>query len=351
MNWYSIANMDEPLSIRQHPSLEAAYLEAYKQQKWHIKIQPIRLTLLTDKGLLGLIQELQQGIKMGLTLMEVLSHLSSAPSNTSRMVCLALLSELAQGHDFNKILKSLCHKRVHSYCDLFVQNSTPEQLLHSLTLLNIQLHELQQWSKQLPHSMLYPFFVIQLSLIIWLANHFFQIDRIGLEQYGINLGIYLLVTVSQGLLLLVSKNGTAAIIIETFSESFRLNKLFCLLNASLSTGLTLQASLQALPYNFNHKKTQQALQTVYYNLRLGHNYSSSFPEPWFPAEAKTALTSSSKTGDIERALTIAANIHALKWKKTLAKTEKIIPALSLSIAGYFVAQALISIYQPLLEMH
>lgn len=146
------------------------------------------------------------------------------------------------------------------------------------------------------------------------------------------------------------QSNLALKLLESRLTSFRMNKFFCLLQASLAVGNSLQKTLVQLPNNFSSLSMQEDILTVHYKLRLGKSYVESFPKAWFSQDSLLALNASCHSGDINRALKAAAKEHDEKWQRQLALLEKAFPIITLFVAGIFVSQTLINIYTPLLDL-
>ena len=348
MPWFTVydTNMSQ---LRCYPCLESAYMDQFTQERWSVRIQKKNLKTLNSKQLETFLLEVLKGLEAGLKLQEVLTYISLRTSQSHiAMAAQAIRDEISMGTPFNHCFKTLVDPALSGYCDLFLQKSTAEQLREHLAILYEQIHQLRHWTDRLQKSFIYPFFVIQFALIIWLLSQFLNQEKLNLLHS--ELAIYVIVTLSQCLLIYFFKSNTAIKLIETYLHAFRLNKLFNLLNASLKTGTHLQSALTMLPTNFNHKGIKQELLLVYYHLRLGESYLISFPTYWFPKESLLALEASCHSGDILRAIDTASHIHKENWLKTLGLIEKLCPLGALLIAGIFVTKTLISIYLPLINM-
>lgn len=348
MPWLSIESNGVRM-VRFYPSIESAYLDQFSQKKWSIKIKRVRLKRLNSKHLASFLSELQKGLEAGLKLQEVLTYLSQnhKMSNVA-LISQAINDEISVGTPFNVCFKTLVEPSLHGYCDLFIQNSTSEQLLENLTILNEQITQLRSWVKRLQKSLIYPYFVIQLSLIIWLASLILNAQEA--DQLHTNLSIYFSITGLQLVIFYLLESSFIINFTEKYYRAFRLNKLFSLLKASLSTGIHLQNALTLLPKNFSNSALKDELLLTYYHLRLGDSYLVSFPTYWFPKESLLALEASCHSGDIIRAIDSATRIHHARWQTSLALIERSCPIIGLMIAGIFVSKTLLSIYLPLINI-
>ncbi|KJZ12888.1 hypothetical protein TW85_14125 [Marinomonas sp. S3726] len=348
MPWLSIEN-NGVKSIRFYPSLESAYLDHFNQKKWSIKIKEIKIKPLDSKQLISFLSELLKGLEAGLKLQEVLTYLSHNHKKTKvSLVAHAINDEISMGVPFNTCFKALVEVSLHGYCDLFIQNSTSEQLIQNLSLLHEQIAQLRSWIKRLQKSLIYPYFVIQLSLIIWLASSF--LNAVELISLLPSISLYVSITCTQFIVFLLFQSSLMINLTENYYQAFRLNKLFSLLKASLSTGNHLQNALTLLPKNFSNPKLKDELLLTYYHLRLGDSYLESFPTYWFPKESLLALEASCHSGDIIRAIESATHIHHQRWQASLAIVEKLCPIIGLIIAAIFVSKTLTSIYLPLINI-
>jgi len=348
MPWFQIKSANDD-SIQQYDSLENAYLNQFSQHNWSCKINKIHISKLNIKDLEYFLLELLKGLESGLKLHFVLQHMhQGAHSKKIRRCALALSSELILGENFNYSLKKVVDATLHSYCDLFVKSSTPEQLRTNLAIMHEQIRSLQSWTKGLAKALIYPFFVMQVALIMWLTHSIINIEKeIIILQ---NVSFYSAISITQVFIYKAVGSNITVKILENRLISFRLNKLFCLLKASLYVGNSLQRTLTQLPDNFSNPSIRQDLLMVYYKLRLGRNYIESFPKYWFPQESLLALNASSHSGDINRALVSAAQLHDANWQRQLTLIGKVFPIITLIIAGGFVSQTLIDIYTPLLKL-
>jgi len=348
MPWFKIS-CDNVEKIRSFPSIETAYLNHFSQNLWSVKIKEIKLKPLNSKQLEKFLLEVLKGLEAGLKLQDVLTYISHHESkNNMALIARAIKDEISMGEEFNTCFKQLVESSLQGYCDLFICKSTSEQLLSHLSILYEQISQLRLWVIRLQKSLIYPFFVIQLSLIIWLTSQAFtKTNNLDIQNSAL---IYFTISLTQILIFYLFQSSLILGLVETFFCAFRLNKLFNLLNASLKAGNHLQAALTLLPTNFNHKQIKQELLLVYYHLRLGDTYLTSFPTYWFPKESLLALKASCQSGDIIRAIETASHIHKQRWQKRLNFIEKLCPLIGLAIAGIFVSKTLISIYLPLLNI-
>lgn len=348
MHWYKFKQGEE-VQLRYLEDVHQEVLKHFRLKHWKVSWQQVHIRPLRQKHLTRLLQELLQGMKSGLSVQELLHYLSVHSQYPSlRLTCQAFIGELSAGVAFNITLKRLTDKSLHSYCDLFVDNSTPEQLQKSLTLMAEQLQQLTLWSKQLVNTLIYPFSVAQLALVMWILHRMVMPNEA--DNLLLPVGCYLSVTLVQVFILYCFQNGTATLWLEYSSRNFRLNKVFGLLTAAIESGTRLQTALAKLPDSFGHFSTKTDLNLIYYHLRLGRSYSDSFPQGWFPAESLIALTASHQTGDIRRALIMAAAIHRRQWETLLERIKKIAPAISLLLSGVLVARLILEMYRPMMEL-
>ncbi|TBR38149.1 hypothetical protein CBF23_012960 [Marinomonas agarivorans] len=354
MNWFYLIDSNKQKTLQYYDSYEQAYLTqfamAHKIEQSEIyEIVPTKIPRLKAKDLSLLLLELTKGLEAGLKLHQVLSHLQQDSSHKKiRLTSLALGAALLQGTPFNHAFKAIVHQQLHLYCDLFVENITPEQLRHNLTHMHQQVTELNGWQVSLIKSVIYPAFIIQMAMLMWLVNGQMQteVSTFSWQPTMYYIGVSLLELAG----IYVLRSHLSIQLIETFSKSFRLHKLFSLLTASTRVGNPLQTSFTILPFHFSNQVIRRDLLVVYYKLRLGNHYMDSFPASWFPKESRLALDASIHTGDINRALTKASYLHEKQWQQQLNIAEKIAPIVALFVAGVFVSQTLIEIYRPLLEL-
>jgi len=353
MPWYKIKHQSGKIDYRYEASENKILFDYIKNGLWQISITEWRPKKLDYKALQTFYEEIQSALHSGLQLNQAIAHfaLSSthpAIATTSK----AILSELEYGALFNEALSRLTKTAAAPYCQLLNAQGTREDCEQSLNISIAQLKTLLDWSQRLLKAIIYPFCIIQIALIILIANRALQStfsSRYIFELMG-DLSIYIVCSSIQLVIIHSLYKGHACYWLEKYSSNFRLTKLFTLLSTTRKTGLTLQQALKSMPEYFQYTLMKQEIYTVYYTLRLGQSYATSFPERWFPKESAIALHSAEQDGDIERALLLAAKEHEKHWQKNISLLEKLIPAICLFVAGGFVASALVSLYAPLLEM-
>lgn len=348
MDWFYITNSTQR-TIAYFPSYDQAYLSQFALDQWQCQITPAAIPKLNTKELMQLLLELSKGLEAGLKLHQTLLYITQDNHHKKiRQVCTALDAALLQGVPFNLAFKAVVHQELHHYCDLFVANSTPEQLHSNLARMHAQITQVSEWQTSLIKTAIYPTFIIQTAMIMWLTNNKIQTPHsIEFEHAAL---FYLAISTLQLLLFYLLKSRFLIQFIDYCSYSFRLNKFFSLLAASLEVGNNLQTCFAILPRHFSSNTMRQDLLLVYYKLRLGNSYTNCFPKYWFPKESLLALNASEHSGDINRALLKAAQVHKKHWQQQLNIMEKISPIFALLIAGGFVSQTLIDIYRPLLEL-
>ena len=353
MPWYKIKHLNGKIDYQYELSESKVLFNYINRGCWQISISEWKPKQLDYKSLQTFYEEIQSALHSGLQLNQAVSHfaLSSAHptiANTSK----AILSELEKGTLFNEALSKLTQASVTPYCQLLNSQGSREDCEKSLSMSITQLKSLLDWSQRLLKAIIYPFSIIQIALIILIANRTLQQKTEDLYFFDLmnDLIIYSLCSAIQVVIIRSLHQGQACYWLEKYSSNFRLTKLFSLLSTTRKTGITLQHSLKNMPEYFQHSPIKEEIYQVYYTLRLGKNYATSFPAYWFPRESAIALHSAEKDGDIERALILAAKEHEKRWQKNIALLEKLIPAVCLLIAGGFVASALVALYAPLIEM-
>ncbi|AEF54701.1 type II secretion system F family protein [Marinomonas posidonica] len=353
MTWFKVIFYDKREEIHQDNSETELVLALMAQGKWPLSIKEWQPTYLNYVSLLTFYKEIDSALQSGLQLTEAIEHLALASRTDSLTeINKALLSELNNGKNFNLSLSRLCLNIASPYCRLINAKGSREDCQQSLTTSILQLTSLLDWSTRIFKAILYPFCIIQIALIISLANQFWQLtsDQNPVIEMLPMVSVYALTSFVQLYALLSLHNGKACSWLEKVSITFRLTKIFSLLSTARHTGTTLQQTLQQMHLYLNHSATIDEILCAYYQLKLGRNYTNSFPSHWFPDEAAIALYSAEQDGDLDRALFIAAKKHEQNWQKKIDLLEKLIPALCLLMAGSFVASALVSIYAPLLNL-
>ncbi|TYL47918.1 type II secretion system F family protein [Marinomonas sp. IMCC 4694] len=353
MAWYKIKHNDGKIDFRYSLSEDEIFFDYLRLGQWHFTISEWNPKKLGYKSLQTFFEEVQSALTSGLQLNQALSHLSASSthktlSDTSK----AIVSELNKGIPLNDILIRLTHPYAAPYCQLLNSHGTREDCEKSLNLSINQLTSLIDWSQRLLKSLIYPFCIMQIALIILMGNRAIQTQSLQDEPFDffVYLGIYIFFTLSQLIIIRNLYQGQACHWLESYSTNFRLTKLFSLLSTTRQTGVTLQDAIKMMPNYFQHPSTKQEILAVYYMLRLGKNYASSFPKHWFPAESAIALHSAEQDGDLERALVLATQTHEKRWRKNILLLEKLIPALCLIVAGGIVASALLTLYSPLINL-
>tara|TARA_R110001606_G_scaffold380052_1_gene540388 strand:+ start:1505 stop:2569 length:1065 start_codon:yes stop_codon:yes gene_type:complete len=353
MPWYKIKHQNGRIDYRNEISESKVIFDYIIRGYWQISVSDWKLKKLDYRSLQIFYEEMRSALQSGLQLNQAISHFALSSThpkiaNTSK----AILSELENGTLFNEALSKLTQTSATPYCQLLNSKGSREDCEKSLSVSITQLTALLDWSQRLLKTMIYPFSIIQIALIILIANKVMQ-QKVE-ESYIFDLtnvvSVYFVCSIIQFIIIQSLYQGHACHWLEKYSSNFRLTKLFSLLSSTRQTGVTLQQALKTMPEYFQYTPLKEELYQVYYTLRLGKNYAASFPAHWFPNESSIALHSAEKDGDIERALILAAKEHEKRWQKNISLLEKLIPAACLFIAGGFVASTLITLYAPLIEM-
>lgn len=353
MPWYKIKHHNGRVDYRQAPSENSLVYGLMQQGLWRLSVIQWAPKKLDYKSLHTFFTELQSALQSGLQLNQALSHLALSPTkNNLSIMCKAILSQLEQGTTFNDALSTLTKPAASPYCQLLNTQGTREDCNKSLSLSIFQLNALLEWSQKLLKTLIYPFSIIQIALIILITNKALQTksaDNLFLSLLD-EITVYLLCSTIQLFTVRSLYLGNACYWLERYSQAFRLTKLFSLLSTTRQSGLPLQEAIKGMPEYFQHPCIKAEILGVYYTLRLGKNYAESFPVHWFPKESAIALHSAGQDGDIERALNMATREHEKRWQSTISLLEKLIPALCLFIAGGVVASALVTLYAPLMNI-
>ncbi|MCV2402892.1 type II secretion system F family protein [Marinomonas sp. C2222] len=352
MPWFKVTERAGEIHYLHSTSKEALLCEFITQQNWAIEVAEWNPKKLNYRTLLVFYEELYSALQSGIQIKEAISHLGTFSSKADiALICSAIVSELEKGRPLNTTLMKLVEPPVQAYCKLVNTNSTKEACLSSLEISIKQLRTLLDWSQRLLKSLLYPFFLIQLAIIILMINF---LVTYSLTEHLINfifiIFLYALCSLTQLALILSFQRGDACHWLERYSSSFRLNKFFSLLNTIRNTGCTLQEGVWIAAQHFTYHRFKLETLTVYYKLRLGNSYIKSFPQHWFPKSSSLALHSTQYDGDIERALTLAKIEHEKSWNIKIQRLERILPALCLLIAAGFVTHTIIKLYLPLLKV-
>lgn len=353
MPWYKIKHTDGKIDFHFNLSENEVFFDYIRQGSWQFSVSEWEPKKLDYKSLQTFFEEIQNALRSGLQLNQALSHLSASTAHPVLSgASKAIVSELNKGVLFNDALEKLTHAYTSPYCKLLNSHGTREDCEKSLNISINQLTSLIDWSQRLLKTLIYPFCIMQIAFVILIANRFMQSQAAQDKtlDIAIYVGAYVLLSAFQLLIIRNLYQGQACHWLEKYNTNFRLTKLFSLLSTTRQTGVTLQDAIKMMPDYFQHPLIKQEILNVYYTLRLGKNYSSSFPKHWFPAESSVALYSAEQDGDIERALTLAAQTHEKRWQKNILLLEKLIPAICLILAGGIVASALLTLYSPLINM-
>lgn len=305
-----------------------------------LSIRPMNLSRLQT-----FLQEIKTGLDHGASINEILLYLSQTKSTDIGLISFSIEQALIDGDDINQVLRDLCVPSNRHYCSIISLESTPEMLSQHIDLLSEHLISQVALSKKVLTLLLYPFLIIQLSLLLWLGNLYVYETSIFIE-----ICLFLGISLIQIMLLLYCFNGRVVSWLEKAFPSFQLYRIFSTIVSMIGTGQSLQNALLLMANSLQSHKSRLTFRVIYQKLRLGVPYSECFPTHWFEQEAKIALVNSNKNGNIERALTLAAKKHQSRWITQLAIISKLIPSICLIIAGLFVSSTLMSIYQPIMDL-
>ena len=353
MPWFKIKHLDGNIDYKYEQSKNRLLFQYVSRGEWKISIFLWKPKKHNYKSLQTFFEEIQSALQSGLQLNQAISHFAtSSPNPMMANTSKAILSELESGVAFNDALQRLTQDSAAPYCQLLNSHGSREDCEKSLSVSILQLDSLLNWSQRLLKSLIYPFCIMQIALIILIFNQTLRPSSAenSLFDLSLSLSIYALCSMVQIVCVRSLHLGHACYWLEKYSANFRLTKLFSLLSTTRKTGMTLQQALKNMPEYFPYRPIKQDIYRVYYTLRLGQNYATSFPLSWFPNESAIALHSAEQDGDIERALALATKEHEKRWNKNIILLEKLIPAVCLLLAGSVVASALVSLYAPLIEM-
>ncbi|PYF84924.1 protein transport protein HofC/type IV pilus assembly protein PilC [Marinomonas alcarazii] len=353
MPWFKIKYVSGKVDYRYGHSEKEVLFDSVSKGHWQIIVSQWTPKKFDYKSLQTFYEEIQSALQSGLQLNQAIAHFALSSSNSGLAnISKAILGELERGTTFNEALSKLTKNSAAPYTQLLNSQGTREDCEKSLSVSIHQLKSLLEWSQRLLKTLIYPFSVIQIALIILIINRSLEDQSTDdyLAHLILNLSIYVICSLVQISVIRSLHQGHACYWLEKYSRNFRLTKLFSLLSTIRKTGLTLQQALKNMPDYFQHIPTKHEIYSVYYTLRLGKNYEETFPSHWFPNESSIALHSAGQDGDIERALVLAAKEHEKRWQRNIAILEKLIPAICLMIAGSVVATALVTLYAPLIEI-
>ena len=353
MPWYKVQYQNGSVDYRHTLSKSKLVFDCVRNGHWDASISEWKAQKLDYLLLKTFYEEIQSALHSGLQLNQAISHFAQSEDQAKiAPISSAILGQLHEGVPFNDALARLTQSTAAPYCQLLNSQGSREDCEKSLAMAIHQLDTLLEWSKRLLKTLIYPFSIIQLALIILIVNRALQPTEPTHTQLSLlyDLMLYFVCSGIQLVILHRLHQGHACHWLEKCSQTFRLTKLFSLLSTTRKTGITLQDALKIMPDYFDHQPIKQEIQRAYFTLRLGKNYAASFPKAWFPGGAAIALHSAEKDGDIERALILATKEHEKRWQKSISLLEKLIPAICLLIAGGAVAAALVTLYAPLLEI-
>lgn len=353
MPWFKIKHINGNVDFKYGDSEQEILFDAIRKGHWQITISEWTPKKFDYKSLQTFYEEIQSALQSGLQLNQAISHFALSSYNVRMAnISQAILGELERGTTFNDALSKLTQNSAAPYTKLLNSQGTREDCEKSLSVSIHQLNSLLEWSQRLLKTLVYPFSVIQIALIILIVNSTLQEESSDayLTDLILNISVYVICSIIQIGVIRSLHQGHACHWLEKYSRNFRLTKLFSLLSTVRKTGSTLQQALKNMPDYFQYFPIKHEIYSAYYTLRLGKNYAETFPTHWFPNESAIALHSAGQDGDIERALVLAAKEHEKRWQKNISILEKIIPAICLMIAGSAVATALVSLYAPLIEI-
>ena len=231
MPWYKIKHQNGIIDYRYGLSERKVLCEYIKRGDWQISISTWKPTKLDYKSLQTFYEEIQSALQSGLQLNQAIAHFSLSSThptigNTSK----AILSDLENGTLFNEALSKLTQTAASPYCQLLNSQGTREDCEKSLSVSIFQLKSLLDWSQRLLKAIIYPFCIIQIALIILIAN---QARQHKMEEgYLLDLIHYVILYIASSTIQLTIirslYRGHACYWLEKYSRNFRLRKLFCL---------------------------------------------------------------------------------------------------------------------------
>ncbi|WP_191603322.1 hypothetical protein [Marinomonas algicola] len=322
----------------------AQYIVQFKHKNWEHRLVKKRVHKINSVSLMSLLKELNSSMELGMTLNETILGMSTTRGKSTSLNCLYISQQINLGVPVHQAISEICDNATQFLCEFLPKNTTQEGFTKSLTIMLEYLRSRKEAADKLLKSLYYPFFITQVSIIVMIVNSVMQ------SSFQLSLlMLYAIISLAQCAIVYYVISGKMIFFLERFFSSLRLYNFFELLLASMNSGDSLQDSIKKIALSSSHHLNKKQLYILYYKIRLGFEYSDSFPKNWFLQESQLALVNSNKNGSIERALSMASECQKQRWSRTLNTLNNVLPILSLLIAGFFVARLLINIYSPLME--
>ena len=205
------------------------------------------------------------------------------------------------------------------------------------------LKEQNQLTAQLKKCLVYPFAVIQSSMILAAFNSL--LNKTNSTQILI---IWLLVCLGQISLFLWINNGKAYVQLCNLLPSFRIRRTLMLLTACIKSGQPLHSAIRTLMES-SSGKLKDELTFMYFRLLSGRETTDCLPKGWIPKQFTLSMSQITTTGDVITPLVQTVEF----WKdynfKRISWLSKAFPIVGIMIASIFVTQTLITLYAPLME--
>ncbi|MBM6550260.1 hypothetical protein [Marinomonas ostreistagni] len=253
-------------------------------------------------------------------------------------------SQLSQGFSIGHALALVAPKKVIPLLSLMPEDSTEESKVAALQITKQSLITQQDLTGRLLKSLTYPFAVIQSALLLALANAWLTdasllpLTCAWLTLSGLQILLYYWLNA-----------GFAYPFIVRHCQSFRIHGYLTLLAALLDNGESLQRALVTLRDSASTQERTQLIMALL-KLQCGDAAHNALPNTWFINASATLLANTPHTGDLNLALTVAADEWQHRSEKALSILYKICPVLGMLIASSFVAYTLVQLYAPLMEV-
>lgn len=322
-----------------------AYSQATNTPWRHIN--PVSIPTLTHKQMRKLLEQLLLRLQQGWSIREALQQLTEASSSRERLCLLGLEYYLRRGHPLFTSLSKICQGELASFFALLPNFSSSQSYLIALESVMAQLDKQSSLRNQLLQAAWYPMFVMISSVLIKFALTNLGMATATFVDNIILLGIILFC----GLFLLLTLSGWLPRWLNQTHQSFSLANIFALTTTQLKCGTPLHAALLNLTTLPKPATQQIELWEANLNLHNGKDLTEALPKSWFDAIGWSYIEDIRATGDSIKAFHYTYEYHQEKVACILKRVKRVAPIIGMMIAALTVANALVSIYGPLLEMN
>lgn len=340
MTWFQI---HENL-ILSFPNTTSAYRYALEHGTALKQLKPIKLAALSPRSCLKLFEQILHNLDTGHSLQSALmkqNHLQFG-SDLQRHV-LAIQCMLAEGQHVARALTIFMPNNIKHLAGCIPLDGTEESKIAALNVAKNILHSQQTLSNKLLKSLVYPFLVIQSSLLLAFMNALLTKQPLLMLATT-----WLFICLLQISLAIWIHCGHAYPTMCRTLRSLRIYNTLMILVALLQSGEPLQNAVKKL-IPTSHKQDKFHLYKCYLLLQAGRPVQHALPSHWFEEQVKTQLEQIHMTGDLITPLTIAASTWQENNERILSLISKAFPILGIVVAAIFVTQTLMALYAPLMD--